>query len=141
MSPVHLADLRYCSQQDAAGFVCVLLHRLQDIINTDLKNRKNGSCVTAMNISLPLNVTDLLHSKQNDQCFFFFTFGLWVTCLNACVITPNKVLRKCCEPVLHLIFLSSLNFKEKVKVKSNHLNFSNKKNSEKSFWYLIHKLP
>lgn len=42
-SPVHLTDLRYGCQQNAAGFVGVLLHRLQHVVHADLRHTKTNS--------------------------------------------------------------------------------------------------
>lgn len=45
VSPVHVTDQRYCWEQDTAGFVGVFLHRLQHVVNADLRreteNRNN----------------------------------------------------------------------------------------------------
>lgn len=51
--PVHLADLRYGRQQNAAGFVGVLLHRLQHVIHADLRHTKTDSHANACSGTCP----------------------------------------------------------------------------------------
>lgn len=36
LGPIHLTNLGYCCEQETAGFVGILLHRLQHVVNTDL---------------------------------------------------------------------------------------------------------
>lgn len=51
--PVHLTDLRYGRQQNAAGFVGVLLHRLQHVVYADLRHTKTNSYAKACSGTCP----------------------------------------------------------------------------------------
>lgn len=59
LSPVHLTNLGNRSQQDTASFVGILLHRLQHIVNTYLRQKGENVAIwlkplTVKHTSLPI---------------------------------------------------------------------------------------
>lgn len=67
--PVHLADLGYGRQQNAAGFVGVLLHRLQHVVHADLWHTKTSSHAKACSGMRPdYNECEILLTRCPFNC-------------------------------------------------------------------------
>lgn len=63
LGPIHLTNLGYCCEQETAGFVGILLHRLQHVVNTDLGKKSAAEweeCLRATLISLPRKASNTL---------------------------------------------------------------------------------
>lgn len=86
LGPIHLTNLGYCCEQETAGFVGILLHRLQHVVNTDLgKISRRVSRVSYSNA----NFTSL--KSQQHSVFpkknYFCVYPSWCTIKS---IAPNQ---------------------------------------------------
>lgn len=86
VSPVHVTDQRYCWEQDTAGFVGVFLHRLQHVVNADLRreteNRNNRwrnikRSILYIDTNIYLCITQEAISKfkkKKSRCHLYLAF-------------------------------------------------------------------